>query len=121
MQKENQKTQQEVMPSVANFLSDVWFEGEFKNQPLYLQEIFELLLETESGNNLDLRLKNVKLYQNRQKSGKDFVAVFKYRNCKCVQHYSSCKNKPIKTQTPQIPICGVFFCIQIVLLKRKIF
>lgn len=57
MQKENQKTQQEVMPSVARFLSDVWFEGEFQNQPLYLQEIFELLLETESGNNLDLRLK----------------------------------------------------------------
>ncbi|RZJ49260.1 MAG: hypothetical protein EOO44_18590 [Flavobacterium sp.] len=57
MSQENQKTQQEVMPSVANFLSDVWFEGEFKNQPLYLQEIFELVLETETGNNLNLRLK----------------------------------------------------------------
>lgn len=57
MLKENQKTQQEVMPSVASFLSDVWFEGEFKNQPFYLQEIFELILETEKGNNLDLRLK----------------------------------------------------------------
>ncbi|TDW48879.1 hypothetical protein EV144_103398 [Flavobacterium sp. 270] len=57
MSKENQKTQQDVMPSVANFLSDVWFEGNFKEQPLYLQEIFELLLETEMGDNLDLRVK----------------------------------------------------------------
>lgn len=57
MSKENQKTQHDVMPSVANFLSELCFEGDFKNQPFYLQEIFELILETESGNNLDLRLK----------------------------------------------------------------
>jgi hypothetical protein len=58
MSKENQKpSQNDVMPSVANFLSDLWFEGDFKDQPQYLQEIFELVLETENGNNLDLRLK----------------------------------------------------------------
>lgn len=58
MTKENQKTSHhDVMPSVANFVSDLWFEGDFKEQPLYLQEIFELLLDTEHGNNLDLRQK----------------------------------------------------------------
>lgn len=58
MQKENQKpTHRDVVPSVINFLSDELFEGDYKEQPMYLQEIFELLLETESGNNLDLRLK----------------------------------------------------------------
>lgn len=57
MSKENQKTQQEVMPSVASFLSDLWLEGSFREEPLYLQEIFELLLETEHGNNLELRQK----------------------------------------------------------------
>ncbi|RUT69401.1 hypothetical protein D0817_16315 [Flavobacterium cupreum] len=58
MTKENQKASHlDVMPSVANFVSDVCFEGDFKEQPLYLQEIFELLLDTEYGNNLELRQK----------------------------------------------------------------
>lgn len=58
MQKENQKTShQDVLPSVANFLSDLWFEGDFKEQPMYLQEIFELMLETEHANNQQLRMK----------------------------------------------------------------
>ncbi|MEP6931740.1 MAG: hypothetical protein ABI850_17080 [Flavobacterium sp.] len=58
MTKENQKTSHhDVMPSVANFVSDVWFEGEFKEQPMYLQEIFELLLDSEHGDDLDLRQK----------------------------------------------------------------
>ena len=58
MLKENQKTShQDVMPSVANFVSDLWFEGDFKEQPLYLQEIFELMLTTEFGDDRDLRLK----------------------------------------------------------------
>ncbi|MEN2402257.1 hypothetical protein GKZ90_0020880 [Flavobacterium sp. MC2016-06] len=58
MQKENQKTSHhDVMPSVANFVSDLWLEGDFKEQPLYLQEIFELLLDTEYGNDFDLRQK----------------------------------------------------------------
>jgi hypothetical protein len=58
MLKENQKAaHQEVVPSVVHFLSDLWFEGDFKEQPLYLQEIFELMLETEFGDNLELRQK----------------------------------------------------------------
>ncbi|MRX41986.1 hypothetical protein GJU43_22135 [Flavobacterium sp. LC2016-23] len=58
MQKENQKaSHQEVVPSVVHFLSDLWFEGDFKEQPLYLQEIFELMLETEFGNDQELRQK----------------------------------------------------------------
>ncbi|MBP1223678.1 hypothetical protein [Flavobacterium sp. 1355] len=58
MTRENQKTShRDVMPSVANFVSNICFEGEFKEQPIYLQEIFELLLDTEHGNNLQLRQK----------------------------------------------------------------
>lgn len=58
MQRENQKaTQDEVLPSVANFLSNLWFEGEFREQPDYLTEIFQVILENEIGNNLDLRTK----------------------------------------------------------------
>ncbi|QSB26516.1 hypothetical protein D0809_00075 [Flavobacterium circumlabens] len=58
MQNENQKTShQDVVPSVVHFLSDLWFEGNFKEQPLYLQEIFELMLETEFGNDQELRQK----------------------------------------------------------------
>ncbi|WP_166925720.1 hypothetical protein [Flavobacterium poyangense] len=58
MQKENQKaSKKDVVPSVVSFLSNELFEGELREQPLYLQEIFELMLETEYGNNLDLRLK----------------------------------------------------------------
>ncbi|HEX8015775.1 MAG TPA: hypothetical protein VF465_11125, partial [Flavobacterium sp.] len=44
-------------PSVANFLSNLWFEGEFREQPDYLTEIFQVILENEIGNNLDLRTK----------------------------------------------------------------
>lgn len=58
MLKENQKaSHQEVVPSVVHFLSNLWFEGDFKEQPLYLQEIFELMLETEFGDNQELRQK----------------------------------------------------------------
>ena len=60
MQKENQKpTHHDVMPSVANFLSNLWLEGEFREQPNYLTEIFEAFLETEMGNDLDLRTKMI--------------------------------------------------------------
>jgi hypothetical protein len=58
MTKENQKpTHHDVMPSVANFLSDLWFEGEFRDQPDYLSEIFKRILETELGDDKDLRSK----------------------------------------------------------------
>ncbi|MCV9930211.1 hypothetical protein OIU83_21310 [Flavobacterium sp. LS1R49] len=62
MTKENHKLSHhndDVMPSVAKFLSALWMEGEFKNQPEYLSEIFENILETEMGNNLDLRTKMI--------------------------------------------------------------
>ncbi|MFD2940802.1 hypothetical protein [Flavobacterium notoginsengisoli] len=58
MQKENQKpTHRDVVPSVINFLSDELFEGDYKEQPLYLQEIFELLMHTEFGDDINLRHK----------------------------------------------------------------
>ncbi len=58
MQTENQKpTHHDVMRSMANFLSDLWFEGEFREQPDYLNEIFKRILETELGDDKDLRSK----------------------------------------------------------------
>lgn len=51
---ENQET---VMKSLSQFFSDLCFDGEFRNHPEYLTEIFEYLLETESGNSLPLRIK----------------------------------------------------------------
>lgn len=58
MKKENQlKTHRDVMRSVAIFVSNLSFEGDFKKQPIYLQEIFELLLDTEFANDLILRQK----------------------------------------------------------------
>lgn len=60
MQNENQKTShKDVMPSVANFLSDLWFEGEFRDQPEYLLEIFELILLTDIANDIDIRIKMI--------------------------------------------------------------
>jgi hypothetical protein len=60
MKIENQKTSHDdVMPSVANFLSALWLEGEFRNQPEYLVEIFDMILESEIGNNLDIRTKMI--------------------------------------------------------------
>lgn len=58
MSKENQKpTHRDVVPSVINFLSDELFEGDYKEQPVYLQEIFELLMHTEFGDDINLRQK----------------------------------------------------------------
>ena len=58
MLKENQKpSHRDVVPSVINFLSDELFEGDYKEQPFYLQEIFEILLQTEYGNDQGLREK----------------------------------------------------------------
>ncbi|MEN2398323.1 hypothetical protein GKZ90_0000920 [Flavobacterium sp. MC2016-06] len=46
-----------IMQSFAEFLSDLWFEVEFRKHPEYLTEIFEYILETEIGNDLELRNK----------------------------------------------------------------
>lgn len=60
MTKENQNTSHhDVMPSVARFLSALWLEGYFRDQPEYLTEIFESILETEIGDNIDLRTKMI--------------------------------------------------------------
>ncbi|MFD1602029.1 hypothetical protein ACFSJW_24130 [Flavobacterium artemisiae] len=58
MQRENQKpTHHDVMPSMANFLSELWFEGDFREQPIYLSEIFKRILETDLGDDKELRSK----------------------------------------------------------------
>ncbi|MBE8726767.1 hypothetical protein [Flavobacterium hungaricum] len=58
MLRENQKTtHRDVVPSVINFLSDELFDGDYKDQPMYLQEIFELLMHTEFGDDIRLRQK----------------------------------------------------------------
>lgn len=58
MQRENQKpAQQDVLPAVAKFLSFLWMEGEFREQPEQLSEIFEAILVTETGDDQDLRTK----------------------------------------------------------------
>lgn len=68
MQKENQKpTHHDVMPSVANFLSDLWFEGDFREQPNHLVEIFKMILESELGNDLELRTKMLRCIRTSKK------------------------------------------------------
>lgn len=57
MQTENKTAKNEVMQSISQFVSDICFDGEFKNHPEYLNEIFEYLLESEQGNSLPLRIK----------------------------------------------------------------
>ncbi|WP_264531860.1 hypothetical protein [Flavobacterium sp. N502540] len=61
MPKENQspKDQNNVITAVAQFLSTLWMEGEFRDQPAYLTEIFEEILKTEIGDDLDLRTKMI--------------------------------------------------------------
>ncbi|CAA9195745.1 hypothetical protein [Flavobacterium collinsii] len=61
MSKENQspKDQNNVIAAVAQFLSTLWMEGEFRDQPAYLTEIFEEILKTEIGDDLDLRTKMI--------------------------------------------------------------
>lgn len=78
MQKENQKpTHRDVVPSVINFLSDELFEGDYKEQPMYLQEIFELLMHTEFGDDINLRQKNTELFKNQPKFGRNVIAIFR--------------------------------------------
>ena len=42
-----------------NFLLDIWFEDDFRDQPEHLSEIFETILLTEMGDHLDLRIKMI--------------------------------------------------------------
>ncbi|OHT46414.1 hypothetical protein [Flavobacterium tructae] len=61
MSKESQspKDQNNVVTAVAQFVSTLWMEGEFRDQPAYLTEIFEEILKTEIGDDLDLRTKMI--------------------------------------------------------------
>lgn len=60
MQKENEKTSEpDVMRAMAKFLSDLWFEDDFRDQPEHLSEIFETILLTEMGDQQDLRIKMI--------------------------------------------------------------
>lgn len=71
MQKENVKTShKDVMPSVASFLSDLWFVGEFRDQPEYLLEIFELILESDIANDKDIRVKMLSCIRTSRKLAK---------------------------------------------------
>jgi len=54
---ESNASQKNPIESIARLVSDINFDGEFRNHPEYLREIFEYLLEAESGNSRDLRLK----------------------------------------------------------------
>ncbi|WP_394775543.1 hypothetical protein [Flavobacterium sp.] len=57
MQKENEKTSEpDVITAMAKFLSDLWFEEDFRNQPEHLSEIFETILLNEMGDDQDLRM-----------------------------------------------------------------
>ena len=58
MQKENVKTSHtDVMPAIAKFVDDAFFQGEIQNLEKNVQEPFELLLTTEYGNDQSVRLK----------------------------------------------------------------
>lgn len=60
MQKENEKTsEQAVMTAMAKFLSELWYEEDFRDQPEHLSEIFETILLNEMGDDQDLRIKMV--------------------------------------------------------------
>jgi hypothetical protein len=60
MTKENEKTSEpDVITAMAKFLSDLWFEDDFRDQPEHLSEIFETILLTEMGDDQDLRIKMV--------------------------------------------------------------
>lgn len=58
--KENEKTTETaVMTAMAKFLSDLWYEDDFRDQPEHLSEIFETILLDEMGDDQDLRIKMV--------------------------------------------------------------
>ncbi|MBS7232591.1 hypothetical protein KHA90_16355 [Flavobacterium psychroterrae] len=57
MTEENQKTSETaVITAMAKFLSDLWFEEDFRDQPEHLSEIFETILLNEMGDDQDLRM-----------------------------------------------------------------
>lgn len=61
MQIENEAAtrHEDVILAIAKFLSALWLEGDFRYQPDYLAEIFDNILATEIGDDLDLRTKMI--------------------------------------------------------------
>jgi hypothetical protein len=60
MTRENEKTSEpDVMRAMAKFLSELWYEEDFRDQPEHLSEIFETILLNEMGDDQDLRIKMV--------------------------------------------------------------
>lgn len=60
MQNENvneSTSYQDVFPALAKFIDDAWFQGEIQDLEKNVQELFELLLDTDYGNSLELRRK----------------------------------------------------------------
>lgn len=69
------------MRAVAIFVSNLSFDGEFQKQPMYLQEVFEVLLKTEFGNDLILRQKMLSCL----KTSRDLVKVLSQFTDKQIQ------------------------------------
>ncbi len=86
MTKENQKTHRDVMRSVAIFVSNLSYDGDFQKHPMYLQEVFEVLLNTEFGNDLILRQKMLTCL----KTSRDLVKVLSQFTDKQIQ--KACDN-----------------------------
>lgn len=74
------------MRAVAIFVSNLSFDGEFQKQPIYLQEVFEVLLKTEFGNDLILRQKMLSCL----KTSRDLVKVLSQFTDKQIQ--KACDN-----------------------------
>lgn len=73
MQKENVKTShRDVIPAIAKFVDDAYFQGEIQDLEKNVQEPFELLLITDYGNSLELR---IRMYQAMQ-TIRSFAKVF---------------------------------------------
>ena len=47
----------DVFPAIAKFIDDAYFAGEIQDLEKNVQEPFELLLDTDYGNSLELRRK----------------------------------------------------------------
>ncbi len=54
------KNSQPLVSAVMEFVNEAWFQKQIQDLPHDLQELFELLLETEQANDQRVRLKILK-------------------------------------------------------------
>lgn len=54
------KNSQPLVSAVMEFVNEAWFQKQIQDLPYDLQELFELLLETEQANDQRVRLKILK-------------------------------------------------------------